>query len=289
MSPATPTVAELVAQHRETLRPSELKVARALLADYPSAGLRTVAALAADAGVSAPTVVRLASALGFDGFRGLQAALHDELRESATPQALRRVRWEPGTGSAAESLLARARLLADRALVSLEALAPSEIDAAVELLSDESRPLVLLGGRFSGFLAEHLARGLEQLRSGVRLLGDPLGSELAALIDLDPRTVCVVVDFHRYQASSIRVAELATQRGASLIVITDERMSPAARLADAVLPVTTDAPAPFYSFTAGVLLAELLLVPVAERLGDAAEQRMTRWDALRGDEFHRGE
>ena len=71
------------------LTPSDLKVARALLADYPAAGLNTVAHLAAIAGVSGPTVVRFVSRLGFDGFSSFQRALLGEVRhqplDSAAP------------------------------------------------------------------------------------------------------------------------------------------------------------------------------------------------------------
>ena len=56
-----------------TLSPSERKVARALLADYPVAGLETVAALAGSAGVSPPTVVRFVARLGFSGHGPIQA------------------------------------------------------------------------------------------------------------------------------------------------------------------------------------------------------------------------
>ncbi|MDZ4096624.1 MAG: MurR/RpiR family transcriptional regulator, partial [Paracoccaceae bacterium] len=62
------------------LTPSDLKVARALLADYPAAGLNTVAQLAALAGVSGPTVVRFVSRLGFDGFPDFQKALLSEVQ-----------------------------------------------------------------------------------------------------------------------------------------------------------------------------------------------------------------
>src|SRR6202007_2690510 len=97
--PAEPiTVADLARQQMDRLRPSERKVARTLLADYPSAGLNTVAELAQRAAVSAPTVVRCAQALGFDGFPALQAALRAELtRQSNGPLASVRIEYREST------------------------------------------------------------------------------------------------------------------------------------------------------------------------------------------------
>ena len=58
---------------------SEMKVVRVLLANYPAAGLTTVSKLSKQAGVSDPTVLRLAQRLGFEGFAEMQDALLAEV------------------------------------------------------------------------------------------------------------------------------------------------------------------------------------------------------------------
>src|ERR1700712_2647690 len=58
---------------------AERRVGRALLADYPSAGLASAARLAERAEVSPPTVLRFAQSLGYEGFTNLQVALRAEL------------------------------------------------------------------------------------------------------------------------------------------------------------------------------------------------------------------
>ena len=71
-----------------TLTRSDLKVARALLSNYPAAGLNTVAHLAQVAGVSGPTVVRFVARLGFEGYPDFQQALLAEVR-NACPRRCR--------------------------------------------------------------------------------------------------------------------------------------------------------------------------------------------------------
>ena len=56
------TVAERLRLRLGELTHAERKVARALMADYPVGGLEPVAKLAAAAGVSPPTVIRLVRA-----------------------------------------------------------------------------------------------------------------------------------------------------------------------------------------------------------------------------------
>lgn len=74
------TVAETVDRRLNELRPAERRAAGTLLADYPGAGLGTMADLAQRAEVSPPSVMRFAQGLGYDdGFTAVQSALREEL------------------------------------------------------------------------------------------------------------------------------------------------------------------------------------------------------------------
>jgi DNA-binding MurR/RpiR family transcriptional regulator len=64
------------------LTTAERKVARALLAAYPVAGLETVAKLARRAHVSGPTVIRFAAKLSYDRYPEFRQALKDELPQA---------------------------------------------------------------------------------------------------------------------------------------------------------------------------------------------------------------
>jgi DNA-binding MurR/RpiR family transcriptional regulator len=280
------TVADRVRDRMTELRPAERKVARILLSDYPSAGLNTVAELADRAAVSGPSVVRFAQALGFEGFPALQAQLRAELtRRSTGPLA--RATWQVDAGSQSELLVRRASEMTKIALDSLAAIPPTDLDAAIALISDTSRRLFLAGGRFTRLLAEYLALHLEQVRPKVRHLSDPLGVDLGQLLDISRRDVYVLIDVTRYQRSIVELAATVRKHGATIVLITDEQLSPAAADADVVLPTAVASPSPFYSVAAAFMLAELLVVPVMDRLGEAAHTRMAIWDDGRADELLR--
>jgi DNA-binding MurR/RpiR family transcriptional regulator len=70
---------------------------------------------------------------------------------------------------------------------------------------------------------------------------------------------------------------VAKASGASVILITDEALSPSAEEADIVLPVAVDG-VPFDSFSALLVLTESLVDAVFHRLGDAAIERMADWE-----------
>src|SRR4030088_2240901 len=73
-------VAELVRQRQAELSPAERKLARVLLATYPIAGLESVARFAERASVSAPTVTRFITKLGFKGYPEFQEVLRQEVQ-----------------------------------------------------------------------------------------------------------------------------------------------------------------------------------------------------------------
>jgi DNA-binding MurR/RpiR family transcriptional regulator len=278
------TVLDLLADRMPELRPSERKVARALLADYPAAGLGTVAALAQAAAVSAPTVVRFVAALGFDGFPALQQALRQELRlRSEGP--LGAFSWERTPGSHSDRLMRSAEQVAAGAVASLRHIPPQELDRAIELLGDTSRKLFLSGGRYSSILARHLAHNLETFRPKVRFVERPFEDDLGAIVGLGHRDVFVLFDFHRYQRSIIELARMVRRRGSTIILVTDVRLSPAASEAHIVLPIEVSAPAPFYTFSAGIILVELMAVAVLEELGDKGRDHLARWETARGREL----
>src|ERR1700694_1606938 len=63
-----------------SLTPAERKLARVLLATYPTAGLESGARFAGRAGVSAPTVTRFVGKLGLGGYPEFQRLLRDEVQ-----------------------------------------------------------------------------------------------------------------------------------------------------------------------------------------------------------------
>lgn len=277
-------LADRVAAALSTLSRAERQVARVLLADYPSAGLSTTAALAQQAGVSPPTVMRFAHSLGFSGFTEFQRALRHELTERSSGPLVR-LGTRTASGSARDEIVRDGTAQAERALASLARIPEASYDAAIALLADPGRRILLTGGRFSYLAACHLGLHLEQMRPGIRMIADPTRRDVGTLIDLGPRDVLVLFDFHRYQRSALEVAATAKKQGATLLLITDSLDCPVAPRADVVLDITTATDHAFQSDTAAFMLTEQLLDIVLERIGEPAYTRIALWERLREDEL----
>lgn len=273
------SVAELLRSSRGGLTPAELRVTQALLADYPAAGLQTVAALAAASGVSPPTVVRLVAKLGFAGF----ATLQEHLRAELSARSFGPVELYPQSRSPRSSspLLRRCeRTIGDALTRSLRELDPVELGRAVELVSDPDRGVVLTGGRFSCALAEYLARYLLLLRPAVRYLSPHRAARTAALLDVDRTCTLVVFDYRRYDEDVVEFGREGVRRGAEVIVFTDRYLSPLASSATALLTTVVDGPPPFLTLAPALALVEALVVGVVEASGPEARHRLETFDRL---------
>jgi len=260
----------------DELSPAERKVARTLLASYPSAGLASAAALARSAGTSAPTVLRLLSRLGIGSYPDFQ----QQLREEVSNQINSPVRRTEAVRQLADDDL-RGRAIARRAALVAEladSVPPSEFDRAVRLLADKPKQIVITGGYFSRYIGMLLAAQLDEVVPGVDFVGDPVGRQMGKLLGLGSRCVVVIMDFRRYEESAALAASAARQRGAAVVVITDQGLSPASEQADVVLPVKVDG-IPFDAMVGLLALTEALVEAVLREVGERGVARMKDWES----------
>lgn len=267
-----------------TLSKAERRVGRALLADYPSAGLASAARLAERAEVSPPTVLRFAQSLGFEGFTDLQVTLRAEL-SARSSGPITRLPAAPADGSMLDRLLQQMRAQNDCAARTLAQLPASTLEAAVTLLADTRRSVYLHGGRFSHLLALHLTAHLEQLRPGVKALDDPGGRDLGVLLELSRTDVVVLFDYDRYERSAAELASRVHRAGAAVLLITDDLACPVAPEAEVVLAASSTVGTTYQSMAAGFLLTELLIPLVMDTIGEPARTRMALWEEQRRAEL----
>ena len=271
-------MAERLQSRLADLTPAERKVARTLMAGYPVRGLDPVAKLAAAAGVSAPTVIRLVSKLSFDSYAGFQQSLKSEVSARlSSPLAMHAERAAAGSG---DPLSLAGRLFCDGIAASFARLPRAEFDQAVRLLADSRRDVTLIGGRYSSMLADYLAAHLMVLRPGVHLISCAGADRITGLLDVGRHDVLVAFDYRRYQHDTVRLATAAKRHGATVIAFTDPYLSPLAASADVILTSSVRSPSPFDALTPALALVEAVISALVDRLGDGPLARMARYDSL---------
>ena len=272
------TIGEEVRERLGQMTPAERRVARTLLATYPSAGLESLPHLAESAGVTGPTVLRFVRKVGFDGYPDFQRSLRREVQaRSEGISSLYATRAVDGS-----DLLGQSRAAFTRALDSTLASASlhDELDGVVALLADPKRKVWFVGGRFSHVAATYLALQLRMLRSGCAIVDQEPTRRIEDAMEIGRRDVVCVFDYRRYQADTLHVADRATERGAELIVFTDPWLSPAAERARHVLISHADSSSPFDSLLGSFALTEVIAAHVVAALGEGGLSRINELESM---------
>ncbi|MFM9262211.1 MurR/RpiR family transcriptional regulator [Rhodococcus sp. 5A-K4] len=276
------TVAARIRKVRHTLARGELKVVAALTNLYPTAGLVPVAQLAAQAGVSTPTALRLVHKLGFPGYPAFQDALRDEVQMRLfSPVTVYPSGGDDNGESVNETeLIAAANWYVDGVRATINGMLADDLARAVASLADLESTVVILGGRFTNVLAIQLHQYMRMLRPNVVLVLPTSAEYMASMMDVGEHTTAMVFDYRRYQHTTIDWGVAAVKRGAQLVLMTDNYLSPLVSHAHSVLATSHSGPGPFDSLSHGFMFTELLVSLVAKKLGEPARDRLAQFEDL---------
>jgi DNA-binding MurR/RpiR family transcriptional regulator len=243
-----------VAARSADLAPSEAKVIALLMADPLFVGGSTTAEVAARAGVSAPSVVRAARSVGFDGFAELKLQIARArgtadffappatLAADSTPEAV----IDASIRAGHDALTALAGALDSRALAE----AISAVRGADQVIAFGAGP--------SATVAADVVFRLRALGSRTSGVQDHESAMIAGRL-LRRGDVMIVVSSTGRTATTLAVADAASGANATVIAITNQYDTPLTRLADIAL-VVGGAPLTKQMAAAGSRLAHLVVV-----------------------------
>ncbi|MEM7227229.1 MAG: MurR/RpiR family transcriptional regulator [Planctomycetota bacterium] len=264
------SIEDLIAPVNDRLTPTERRIARAVTDDPSLVAFGTVTDLAERVGTSPPSIVRFASKLGFEGFRGLQHEIRNGLSERLIRPSVR-IRRPHG------SMAPTRQSVTDAVDAVFEALDEKRLTALATPIA-EARNVWILSGETSRAGAHALSSGLSMIRPHVTLVEDhTTGRNLSGA---DATDTAVIFDFERYRRSSITAARTLADLGVAIVAITDGPLSPLASLAQTWCGLTIPAVGPFDSSAPTVVAAEMIVARVARELGDSARERIDQLEAL---------
>lgn len=275
-------VRDILRERRADLTAAESKLSAVLLDASMVAGLQSVTRLAEQAGVSTPTVIRLARKLGFDGYPALQDAIREEVAARIKKPL---AKLEAATLDAPDDhIVAR---FAEAAVANigrtLDRLDLAEFDRAAELLSDPGRRIFLLGGRITRSNAHYFYDHLQIIRPDVALLDSAPSVWPQALLDIGAQSVLVIFDIRRYEKPLETLARLAMAQGAEIVLLTDAWGSPIERHATLCFRAAVEVPSSWDSPLALNVLVEALIAEVQRRRSASSAARIAALERMIGD------
>lgn len=282
--PAKGTVAERVRGGLGSFPAKERRVARHLLANYPVAGLQTVAQFAAEAGVSGPTVLRFLARIGYTAHGEFQKALREELEAQLKSPLAKNPPSPPDIAAGVRPEWTFAGAVAENISQTFANLPASEFDAVVRLLADNRTRIHMVGGRFTDALARYMSAHLRILRPRVEHMAGQEANWRDQVIDMGRADTLVVFDIRRYQPDLFKLAEAVASRRAGIILMTDQWMSPIAQVARHVVAAHIAAPSAWDSSAALLAVVEAILADVTRLTWPTSEGRIRAIEGLRGGE-----
>lgn len=256
----------------------EARAARHLIANFPMSGLGTVAEMAEASGVSTATVLRLVRRLGYAGYAQFQSDLKSQL-EIRLQSPLARLERTPGTDTdfldeffgELASAMEQMRAGMDRETFA----------TIVSLIADPKYDIHVIGGRCSGHVARYFVDLLISLRARVQAVDADANKHPQHLLGITRNSVVIVFDMRRYQEDVIAFANAAAWKRARIVLLTDQWLSPVARVASHVLSFPITSTSIFDLLTGCMAVADALLGAVARATGQAGKERMARLEDLR--------
>lgn len=212
-----------------SLKAALRKVADVTLARPELAIYASVNEVAAAAGVSEATVMRLCRLLGFRGFQDFKIAL---ARELVSP--LQRLHEEVAEGDDAATIVHKVFQANLAALQDTLAVLDMGAMAQAAQWLGAARRLVLIGVGTSGPIVCDAANKFFRLGLTVQAISDAHLMMMAAAL-LTPQDVVLAVSHSGSTMDTAEAAKTARQAGARVICITNNSLSPLTKTADLVL------------------------------------------------------
>lgn len=253
------------------LTPTQRRIARSLVQHAGAAAYLSAAEVAALAQVSQPSVTRFAMALGYPGYPALRRRLREITAGAPDPDTAGPAddETQQAVRAEAENLHRLADQLADRGPVS----------QAAKLLAT-SRPLPVLGLRAAAPLAAYFGYFAAKVHPDVRVL-DTGGSLLADQLDQTRAagaTALLAIVLPRYPREALEALRDAREAGLSTVVLTDSAVSPAAELANVVLPAAVGEQLVFDLHTGPMTLAMVLLQAICDADPARTQRRLEEFE-----------
>ena len=271
------------------LSKSQKRIAQYIAEHYEKAAYMTASHLAECVQVSESTVVRFASALGYEGYPHLQKALQELVSHHLTGYQRVAMATEIREDNVLETVL-KSDIANLRA--TLELMDRSVYEDVVHRIL-EAKAIYVMGLRSAAPLAQFMGFYLNYIFDNVHLVSSGSTDVFEEIAKLKADDVLIGISFPRYSNRTIDAMTFAKHCGAQVIAITDGPLSPLSRVADATLMAQTDMASFVDSLAAPLSVINALLVSLGlrrrEALTDHFRQLESIWDAYQvylGDEQH---
>lgn len=246
-----------------TFSKGQRRIAQYITESYDKAAFMTANRLGKTVGVSESTVVRFAVDLGFDGYPSMQKAMQEMVLNRLTSVQRIEVANDRFGNQDVISMVLHSDM--EKLRQTEETVDREEFAAAVNAILKAKR-VYILGVRSVAPLANFLGYYLNYMFNNVHVVsGFSAGEMFEKIVGVNSDDVVIAFSFPRYSASTTKGARYCRSAGATVIGITDSRLSPLGQCSDRILLAKSDMVSLVDSLVAPLSIVNALIVAVAAR------------------------
>ena len=263
-------------QSGKRLSKGHRKIAQYIVEHYDKAVFMTASKLGESVGVSESTVVRFASAMGYEGYPQLQRSLQELVSHRLTANQ----RFEMSTEiDPREALSVVLKSDVQNLRATMEQMDEAFFEDVVARLLN-ARAIYVMGLRSAAPLVQFMGYYLNYIFDNVHLVSSGATDVFEEISKLKENDVLVGISFPRYSSRTLEAMRFAKRCGAQVVAITDGPMSPLADMADATLTARTDMASFVDSLAAPLSLINALLVALGLHRKDALKEHFRQLESI---------
>lgn len=253
----------LLKEQEPTFSKGQKRIARYITEFYDKAAFMTASKLGKTAGVSESTVVRFAADLGFDGYPSMQKAMQEMVLNRLTSVQRIEVASDRFSDQDVVSMVLHSDI--EKLRQTNEMLNREDFHSAVEAILRAKR-VYILGVRSVEPLAKFLGYYLNYMFNNVHVISGVSTAEMfEKIVSVNSEDVVIAFSFPRYSSATTKGARYCRSAGATVIGITDSRMSPLGENSDHVLLAKSDMVSLVDSLVAPLSVVNGLIVAIAAK------------------------
>ena len=281
------TLAKRLKTEMDSFTPRQRGLAEFILQNPESLAFLTITDLARKVGISEATITRFCSILGYQGYahlcREVQQAIQSELSMVGRFQLVRSMGPRfvgPRSPSAFERVLSNE---IENLINLTRNIRTAEFYRCIDLMAAADQ-ICIVGAMASVSLANYFSYMLEKIFPRVALLHGHGSTASAVCNSLTRHSIVFLISFPRYPRVTLELGQLAMQRGAQLIAITNSPVSPVVPLATITFLIPVGIVSFVDAYAAPIAFINALVTGLSERNPKATQRSLNIFDEYVGEE-----
>ncbi len=273
-------ILETLFKATSTLTP-KLKIAAKVILDNPNLVATTsMRALAGRAGVTPPTMIRLANTLGFENYESFKQVFLKSINQQNFEDRANWLQFTSATDGIAPIVEEIAELGLGNIRQFFQELDLDSVSKAADIILGAPNVYVVAAGG-AHWLASYLNYIGKMAIPQMRLPRTSGNGLVEGLIPVNRGDVVLAMAYHPYARHGIEASEFALSRGARLIYLTDSKAAPLASEAEVLILQKTESPQFFPSMISVMAAIETLVSVIVARSGDSAIRSIAEYSEIR--------